>query len=429
MLINFKAQNIYSFSPKSHSELSMVAGKQQEKKELVVENKVLKMRLLRLGLIYGKNAAGKTNLLKSLHFLCELMVKGVTADESFQIPQFKFDSQKETCFELAVLSSVGVLRYVLTINPYAVVQEAFFHRPNSSPEKLVFKRSGNKIELGKSVKIASKEMENFILATSGRVRSNQLFLNKLMDDNFQQFEEEEAAQPYLSLWEWFRTINFVAPHSVFWKREFIAENMTQFISKFLKRINMEVQVKVVRSPVTDSLIKEGFEKLKTGHSMLLRNDSNMSYVKREADGSLNRYEIQFERDGQTFTMSEESAGIKRLIELIPILFFSRMGSFASDKILDKKLYRTIFIDELGVRFHRDLLDAFVQEFIQSFKQQPFIQMICTTHDEHLVELVRRDCVSIVKMDKHETILEEFKARKDGSFRHAWEKQLQNKIQS
>ena len=429
MLIKFKAQNIYSFSPESPCELSLVAGKQQEKKEFIVENKDTKLRLLRLGLIYGKNAAGKTNLLKSLYFLGETMIKGVPPEESFHIPQFKFDSQKETRFEIAVLTSCGELRYLLTLNPDSVVQEELFHRPNTSPEKLVFKRTGNQIELGKSSKTIPAEMKNFILATAGRARANQLFLNKLMDDNFQQFKQETSAQPYLDLWEWFRRANFVAPHSIFKKREFIAENMTLFISKFLKKINMDVQVKVVHSPVTDSLTKERFEKLKSGQSMLLRNDSNMSYVKRESDGTLNRYEIQFERNGQTFTMAEESAGIKRLVELIPILFFSKMGSFTTNKALDKKIYQTVFIDELGVRFHRDLLEAFIREFAESYKQQPFIQMICTTHDEHLLNLVRRDCVSIIKMDNNETILEEFKARKDGSFRHAWEKQLQNKIQS
>ena len=65
MLIRFTVENFMSFKDKA--EFSMIAGKAHKHKDHIISGgKRSDFRLLKTAVIYGPNAAGKTNLIRCI---------------------------------------------------------------------------------------------------------------------------------------------------------------------------------------------------------------------------------------------------------------------------------------------------------------------------------------------------------------------------
>ena len=96
MLIEFSAANFRSI--KETQPLSLVAG---AAKEFVRENTFEPglpgfPRLLRSAVVYGANAAGKTNLPRALQFMQSLILSSATSQEGVRIPHAPFKLTKAT---------------------------------------------------------------------------------------------------------------------------------------------------------------------------------------------------------------------------------------------------------------------------------------------------------------------------------------------
>lgn len=108
-----------------------------------------------------------------------------------------------------------------------------------------------------------------------------------------------------------------------------------------------------------------------------------------------------------FSISEESDGTQRLINLVPALF-----------ILKKNPEKVIFLDELDRRLHPLLSRQFLEFFLQCKTEDSRNQLIFTTHDTNLfdLDLLRRDGIWFVEKNQqgasHLYLLAEFKIRPD-----------------
>lgn len=81
MLIRFSVENFLSFNQRQV--FSMAAGKHtRHKEQLVVVNG---KRVLKAGLVYGANAAGKSNLIKAVNFGKNIALGGVKSSRTNNI--------------------------------------------------------------------------------------------------------------------------------------------------------------------------------------------------------------------------------------------------------------------------------------------------------------------------------------------------------
>lgn len=96
MLIEFKVTNFRSFQ--TPQTLSMVAGSFPEHKDSNTFDARLPGfgRFLRSSVVYGPNAAGKTNLLRALQFVQGLVVNSVSASPATPLPYSPFKFAKST---------------------------------------------------------------------------------------------------------------------------------------------------------------------------------------------------------------------------------------------------------------------------------------------------------------------------------------------
>lgn len=142
MIINFSVKN---FGPiKDKQTLSFEAERSTRLEDAYVI-KAGKRRLLKLALIYGANASGKTSLLEALEFLRNLVIfpKNKKTEE-FDFEPFLFDP--ETPLELTEFSIEFIqdkIRYLyeVKLNKKAIVSEELI---NWNPKKSVTVQKNNR---------------------------------------------------------------------------------------------------------------------------------------------------------------------------------------------------------------------------------------------------------------------------------------------
>src|ERR1039458_9586171 len=97
MLIRFVVSNFLSF--KEETEFNMLAGSYKTHKTHVYDGK---LNILKGAAIYGANGAGKSNLVKAINFLQEIVHQG-GIEGSIDNKKFKLDSanlEKPISFEI-----------------------------------------------------------------------------------------------------------------------------------------------------------------------------------------------------------------------------------------------------------------------------------------------------------------------------------------
>ena len=74
MLIRFNVENYLSIN--KNTEFSMIPGKVQLKEDHIFKNS--KVKLMKFSAIYGANASGKSNLIKSISDSRDIIINGVS---------------------------------------------------------------------------------------------------------------------------------------------------------------------------------------------------------------------------------------------------------------------------------------------------------------------------------------------------------------
>jgi len=121
---------------------------------------------------------------------------------------------------------------------------------------------------------------------------------------------------------------------------------------------------------------------------LLRGDKEFFIFEINKEDEISIKTIEFEHTNSTalFTLSEESDGTRRLLDLIEVLLANNSG----------KIY---VIDEIDRCLHPQLTYKLIEEYLKISKNS-HRQLIVTTHESHLLdfELLRRDEIWFVNKD-------------------------------
>lgn len=124
MIVNFWVKN---FGPiKDKQTLSFEANKSKHLEDYYVINKN-GMRLLKLGLIYGANASGKTTVLDALNFLRNLVLNPLSKKtDKFAFKPFLFDRNtpnENTEFAIEFIQNETRYLYEVELNQSAIIYE------------------------------------------------------------------------------------------------------------------------------------------------------------------------------------------------------------------------------------------------------------------------------------------------------------------
>src|SRR5216683_2850551 len=182
MLINFTVDHFRSFGVEQT--LNVVATALKDHSGHCVEIPGTEKSVLQVGVIYGANASGKSNLVKAMQFAQHMILERTSLKGIVQ-HRFRFvKKQKPASFEFRFLASGQVFVYGFTITQEAILEEWLDATSESGREVNVFTRRGQDIDIGR---LRSFGEERAMLQRALRalkqlgVRDDQLLLNKIVE--------------------------------------------------------------------------------------------------------------------------------------------------------------------------------------------------------------------------------------------------------
>jgi hypothetical protein len=402
MLISFNIENFLSFGNKVN--FSMVAGKVQQHKDLHTfqVNKKKKLALLKISAIYGANASGKSNLIKTIELLKRLIIKGTQPEDIIPLVPFKLNSKyenKPSKIEIVFIKNSRVYAFgFLATND--MVYEEWLYDSTTDKQKLIYERKLNEAKKYEYTFLSNRKItkkdKNFVNFIAEGTRKNQLFLTECFlhqtDNNFTNYRAIRDTLEWVN-----KDLLIIFPNSKYQPLLIKLNNSTDFFNRFERFISIPdtgidgIELKEVKFndliEIPDIIKQDIKNKLKPQESAFLNlnNGNDSIIIEKRSDKEIiakklyAKHYIVNKEGYEYFDLKFESDGTRRLFDLIPLL------------IEQDERELVVFIDELNRSLHPLLTKWFIDIFInQSFNKK--IQLIFTTHEEYLLDfdILRKD---------------------------------------
>jgi uncharacterized protein len=350
MLIEFTVGNYLSFKEKKT--LSLEATAIKDNPENVIE--VGKYKLLRSAVIYGANSSGKSNFIKALGMMSNLVKQSAQNNSTSDIDVMPFllstETEKQPSY-FEILFLIGGIRYRYGFEAdNKIIHSEWLFECKVKIEKLLFIRDKDSIEVTNDFE-EGKGLEE-------KTRDNALFLS-IVD----QFNGTISAK--IMLWFTSTTIFSGLQHEkekdltlLFLK----IESLTVWIKDFLSPLNLGFQ---------DFAVKD--KKIVTFHNKFDK-----------LGNIIDKYEFDL--------VKQESSGTNKLYDM------------AASLIYGLKTGTLTVVDELDAKLHPLLTLAIVKLFNSPVHNTQNAQLIFATHDTNLLNFgcFRRDQIYFTEKNSLES---------------------------
>lgn len=364
MIINFTVQNFGSIKDKQT--LSFEADKSTHLEDTYIIQSG-KHRILKLALVYGANASGKTTILQALDFLRRMVMNPLKQKtDVFDFSPFLFDADtpnQNSFFAIEFLQNEIKYLYEVEFSQKAIVSEALY---SYNPKKNnVFKRTTDlkkqltEISFGSKVSVDTVSEKTLTANTLW----NNTALGGFLKTNIECKELREVV-------DWFG--NYL--NSLIHPRTILDIFVTRFIEN--EKISKSDIISILKKAdlnISDIVLKKRVEELPSNES----NGINIQIV-REIIST--HFEHTVDNVKYTLPFELESEGTKRYY------------GFAGLLALLIKTSTAFPIDELETSLHPDLYMHFLLSFLLNAKSS---QLIATTHNRELLndkDLFRNDAI-------------------------------------
>lgn len=371
MIIQFSIEN---FGPiREKQTISFEANKKDDLENYYIIEPIPGFRLLKLLLLYGANASGKTTMLKSLEFIRDLILyPNSKKNEKLNFSPFLFDNyskHQKSSFEMYFITNGK--RYLYNIefnNKYIITEELRTFNPNKS---IVFKRASieekqlTEISFGSKFTIPKASID---ILTNNTLWNNSV-LSGFLKTNIDILELKEVVN-------WFDNIfkplispktnldSFVTNYID--SEKILKKNVLEILKKadlHIEDINIEEKEEFVPEGVLDILESTALDDEHKRRLSSIRETGKISSLNLEFTHNFNDeyYNLPFD---------EESHGTQRFYGLSGILdLLVRTESF-------------IPIDELESSLHPDLYIHFLLMHLVNTSKS---QLIATTHNREILK--------------------------------------------
>jgi len=396
MLVEFRVKNFRSLREEQVLSLVASADKTLAETHTLPTGLTAAPRLLKSAVLYGANASGKSNLIKALQYMREVVVKSAALPpgKPFVVQTFRLDtdsSVQPTEFEVTFILDGIRYQYGFAMTPQRIVAEHLLVYKTSKPrrwfERYFDDATGKDVyEFGPDLKGAKSVWER-------ATRSNALFLSMAIQLN---------SEALLPVFDWF-TNSLV----IFNEQAPIGPQFS--IRQMLEQPDGRKRICDFLSAADISITEINVETRKVPRqSVSFDPQAGKTEVRvEEIEECRLLFSHVTEKGEAVFDLMDESGGTYTLLCLAgPVL-----------NILHKGL--TMIIDELDTSLHPLLVRELVRLFHNPEVNTEGAQLIFTTHDTSLLDvfgLFRRDQVWLVEKDEAQAstlvALSEFSPRKN-----------------
>jgi len=379
MIVNFSIQNFGSIKDKQT--LSFEADKSTHLEDYYIIKSVGGLRLLKLALIYGANASGKTTILNALEFLRNIVLDPLEKKtDILNFNPFLFD--KDTPKQNSILSIEFIqnnIRYFYEVefNRNAIAkEELYFYNPNKAN---VFKRTTDfnkeftEITFGSKI----KKDKTFEKTLESNTLWNNTVLGGFLKTNIKLKELKEAT-------DWFT--NYL-------KQLITTEiDLSKYITSQIEEhlINKDIVVDILKKAdfhISDIFIHKEEKDLPDDFLVFISKqfqDHNERINELKTKGKLTTTFLDFEHtlnnNKYNLPFELESDGTKRYYGFAGLLSLLIRGAVAFP------------IDELEASFHPELYIHFLLSFLMNSTKS---QIIATTHNREVLtnkDIFRNDVI-------------------------------------
>lgn len=252
MIISFSVSNYRSFAGEQTLNLvasNRYAGHHDEHALAIPDTQ--ESRVLRLGVLYGANGSGKSNLFRALKYLRESVIKSRTKGQGTGREIFRLATgmaAEPSGFDLQFIAGARNYRYGIVVDDELVVEEWLVWLTGKS-EKVIFERTTDPsgtvtVSFGADIKPTSRLAALAVVGGLG----NQTFLATVRAN----LEEQEMDQPLREVLAWFEeNLILIAPDSKFWGLHQMLshrQGFQEFASRFLQSASTGVERLHIPSP-------------------------------------------------------------------------------------------------------------------------------------------------------------------------------------
>lgn len=380
MLLKFSASNMLSIW--KSQQLSLVASKLDDNRGGLLHAESLgNLEILPSAMIYGANAAGKSNVLNMLGFIRGAVLSSHSkGDPDGGVPRSVFalnESARKTPTHCSIDFIVEGIRYHygFEADDSRFLSEWLFSFPKGRRQN-IFSRKKQSFSFGRGLRGRNQVISEL-------TRDNSLFLSAAAQNDHQQLTP---------IRNFFQSIRRVAALDVKGEEAAIrikGENIDSRILEFLGQIGTGV-ISARRRP--HELSSEAKEMRKEILSVIERLSKKSGLQADIAAMEANQIQLGHRNssgDIVFFDLDDESDGTRRLLIVLHEAFLA----------LDKG--RVLVIDELNASLHTKVCEALINLFSSKMTNPHNAQLIATTHDTNILSInsLRRDQVWFVEKDE------------------------------
>ncbi|MBP5682102.1 MAG: ATP-binding protein [Bacteroidales bacterium] len=356
MLLEFTVGNFRSFYEKKTFSMLAQSLKEEPKENVAKE---LSYNVLKTVAVYGANSSGKSNLVKAIQTMTNVVLSSVKLNPEDKLPYKPFlllkDNLEPTFFEATFLKDDFCYRYGFSYNETDIVEEWLFRKTTPrSKEQALFIRNNE------GIAFEDKRFPEGI-GLESRVNNNRLFLSLCA---------QLGGKISGRLISWFHYTLFLVSG--------LDNQKYGFYSKRLFRLKSPLSKRALEF---FKMLQLGFEDIFTyADEPNNRITLNSDRIKIESVHRLyNNYgevcgHVNFVFD------DKESSGTKKMFDMAGHIF----------EVLDSGW--VLVIDELDAKMHPLISQQIIKLFNDPKTNPNNAQLIFTTHDTHLLssKMLRRD---------------------------------------
>lgn len=382
MIQELKIKNFLSF--KDEVVFSFEATTDKTLEDYYIYEPAPGVRLLKLAMVYGANASGKSNLINAFAFIRDIVFSMVeNKDEEIDFHAFEFDTTSDKPGRFEIIFWVNGIKYVyiLIVNKNHIQKEQLLFYPGTQPaiifdRFLDFKTGVSVINFGPKIKISKVAKEEISLKTlrNASVFSAYSQINisiPEIEGVYTWFKDQlmEPINPYTSL------TDYSDKHIQ--EDVEVKKQALQFIQKAdfnISDVSFDEEIRSISEDLlkiidTAPIPKSEIDKIKKEKAIHIQS-------------TIFEHQIVRENEIEYFKLPEErqSKGTIRYYGLSAPFF----------NVIKNK--GVLLIDEIGSALHPLLVIHFIKEFL---KKSDSAQLLLTTHNMSILnekDILRKDSV-------------------------------------
>ncbi len=399
MLIRFTIENFLSFREKQV--FSMIPGKGSLKSHHK-STPIKGVSALKVGVIYGANASGKSNLVKAIDFGRRIVLNGTKPEQPISTSFYKLDKiflNKPTYVEYEIQHKGKNYAYGFILNSKEIIDEWMFEISKSGETKIFERKNTIEYDLDFLFKKNKTSVQKqFLEFTAKGTHRNQLFITQIRNTNVT--DNVSDIYDILNVLDWFQnslTVIYPGTKNISKKFELHKDtNLQQVFKDMLEYFDTGIDgiefkevdfekidiLTEVKEDVKNDLFSEKSEKT----SAFLSNPQDDKYyvISKTDNVTLQAKLLKTKHkviggEYELFDLKDESDGTRRIMDLIPLIIDFFVGG------------NVFVVDEIERSLHPNLVQDFF-EFILDKCENINSQLIASSHEATLLtqKLLRKD---------------------------------------